>query len=318
MFKFLKGLGKAGKTPRTLGIADIPAWIRDEEEAVRKDLTSQVAGPRSTVLDALKEIEGTLAGFGTGPDGEVPYRKLVGVTEHSLPLFLKAMKTSISRPLPGDPEGFYAAAGEILKGCLLAFRGQGRYLAARFPEEMRILRDGVDTVGRELNALTPAISRSRERLRDLGGLRESHAGYLDARQRRADIGQEIRSLETRETETRSSLAGARHSLADLEGSEDHKDGEKELARIGRLENDRDGALRSYHAAAATAVHLIRKGEKIAARNKDREAGRVLQAAVALLEQETPPAGDEAAEALLPAQRVLAALASSGDLVLKSR
>ena len=160
--------------------------------------------------------------------------------------------------------------------------------------------------------------KSRERLRDLGGLRESHAGYLDARQRRADIGQEIRSLETREKETRSSLEGARHSLADLEGSEDHKDGEKELARIGRLENDRDGALRSYHAAAATAVHLIRKGEKIAARNKDREAGRVLQAAVALLEQETPPAGDEAAEALLPAQRVLAALASSGDLVLKSR
>ncbi|HUK37593.1 MAG TPA: hypothetical protein VLV30_00600 [Methanomicrobiales archaeon] len=321
MFRFLKGLGKTGKTPQVLGIDDIPPWIAAREEEVRSELSDKVAGPRSTVLAALEEIERVLAGFGTGPDGEVPYRKLAGVTEHSLPLFVKAMRTSISRPLPEDPEGFYAAAGEILKGCLLAFRGQGRYLATRFPEEMRLLRDGVDTVGRELNALTPAISRSRERLGGLGGLRESHAAYLAAMRRRVELEQEIRSLETRETGDRSSLEGARHSLADLEGSEEYQAGERELSRIARLEEDRDGALRGYHAAAATAVHLLRKGEKVASRNRDREAVRVLQAAVALLERELPPATDdedEAAAALASARGVLASLASSGDLALKSR
>ena len=157
MFRFLKNLMKGDEPPGDLGIGEIPAWIDGEEGRVRDDLAARVRDHRAVLLDARRKLEEVLSGFEKDSMEEAPHPKLAAVTEHSLPLFLRAMRTSLSRDLPDDPEAFYAAGGEILKGCLSTFSGQGRYLASRFPEEMKMLRDGVDTMGREMNALTPEI-----------------------------------------------------------------------------------------------------------------------------------------------------------------
>ena len=114
----------------------------------------------------MKEV---LAGFDTSSMEKVTHRKLAGVTEKSLPLFLKAMGTSLSRDLPADPEGFYTATGEILKGCLSAFRGQGRYLASRFPVEMKTLRVDVDTIGREETSLPLSLPPARATVTPITG-----------------------------------------------------------------------------------------------------------------------------------------------------
>ncbi len=140
MFKFLKGFMKSADLPADIGIEDLPAWIEGEERVVRQDLAARVRAARAELLDARRQMEEVLSDFDTGSTKEAPHPKLAGVTERSLPLFLKAMGMSLSRDLPDDPEKFYTAAGEILKGCLSAFRGQGRYLVAAFPEEMKVLR----------------------------------------------------------------------------------------------------------------------------------------------------------------------------------
>jgi hypothetical protein len=240
------------------------------------------------------------------------------VTERSLPLFLKAMRISLSRDLPDDPERFYSAAGEILKGCLSVFRGQGRYLASRFPVEMKVLRDGVDTMGRTVNALTPEVSRARNRLRGLAELRESLRSYGDATERAAVVLREIGSLEEEARTSGLSLEGMRHALADLEKGEEYQAYKGELTRIKELEEGRDEAARTYRAAAATAAHLFRKGEKVVSRKKDRDALRMLQESIDLLGADLPLAEGSASRIIPPAQKVIATLVTSGDLILKNR
>jgi hypothetical protein len=318
MLRFLKGLMKRDEPPGALEIGEIPAWIDGEERQVKDALAARVRGHRAAMLDARREMEGVLSGFERDSQDEVSRTKLAGVTEHSLPLFLRAMGTSLSHDLPDEPEAFYTAAGEILKGCLSAFRGQGRYLASRFPEEMKMLRGGVDTIGRELNSLTPEITRARERLRGLAELRGSHAAYMDATRRATLVWEQIRSLEEEVGASRLSLEGVTRALAELEKGEDWLMYQADLARVRSLEEDRDEASRLFRAVAGTATHLSRKGEKIAARKKDRVAARILHDAVTLLEGDLPIDRDAAERVLPPAEGALTAMVASGDLGLKNR
>jgi hypothetical protein len=318
MFRFLKGLGKAREPPPALGIDDIPAWIENEEVRVRDDLAMLVTVHRPVVLEARGHMEEVLSGFDAASMEEVSHRKLAGVTERSLPLFLKAMRMSLSRDLPDDPHEFYTATGEILKGCLSAFRGQGRYLGSRFPHEMKVLRDGVDTIGREVNALTPEIARARERLRGLSELRDSLRVYTDAKRRIAMGQAEIRSLGEEEAKSRGSLDAAIHALTELEGGKEFLECQGELDRIRHLEEDRAGTAREFRALSATALHLLKKGEKVVSRKKDRDAARVLREAIELLEEELPVPLDAVSGAIPPAQGALAALVASGDLAPKNR
>ncbi|MDD1664025.1 MAG: hypothetical protein LUQ32_01610, partial [Methanomicrobiales archaeon] len=320
MFRFLKGLvkGGGGEPPAALGIDGLPAWMEDEEGRVRAGLAALIAGRRPVVLKARVRMEEVLSGFDAASMEEVSHRKLAGVTERSLPLFLRAMRASLSRDLPDDPEGFYTAAGEILKGCLSAFRGQGRYLASRFPEEMKVLRDGADTIGRELNAMTPEIAHARERLRGLTELRESLGDYRDAKRRVAVVQDEARSLEEGAARSRQSLDAVIHALAELERGVEYQECQREISRIRGLEEDRAETSRLYQGVAVTAVHLLKKGEKIAFRRKDRDAARVLHEAVGLLEGELPLPEDVASRVLPPAQMAVAALAAAGDITPKNR
>jgi hypothetical protein len=67
-----------------------------------------------------------------------------------------------------------------------------------------------------------------------------------------------------------------------------------------------------------ALHLLKKGEKVVSRKKERDAARVLHEAISLLEGELPVPGDAVSGALPPAQEALAALVASGDLAPKNR
>ncbi len=318
MFRFLKDLVKGAPPPASLGIDDLPAWTDGEEGRVRDDLAAMVAGRRPAVLGALDRMEVVLSGFDTASAEEVSRTKLAGVAERSLPLFLKAMKISLSRDLPEDPEGFYTVAGEILKGCLSAFRNQGRYLASRFPDEMKVLRGAVDTIGREVNALTPGMAGARERLRGLAEIRRSREQYDDARRRVAAGKEEILSLEEEGRGSRLSLEEVNRELAGLEEREEFRTCQGELARIRSLEEDLGEVARRHRAEAATALHLMKKGEKIASRKRDRGASRALHEAILLLEVDLPLPEDAASAAITAGQKAISAMADSGELPLKNR
>jgi len=321
MFRFLKGIIKGGEAPgipAILRIGEIHEWIQCEEGKVREELGTLVAIHRERITRATSRIDEILAGFDAAEIEEVTHRKLAGVTERSMPLFLKAMRMSLSRELPSDPEGFYTATGEILRGCLSAFRGQGRYLGSRFPAEMKALRDGVDTIGREANTMTPGIAKARERFQALRGLREVLDGYLAAKGRAALAGEEVQALETAVGQSRASLESVQRALTDLGKSEEFQACEQDLARVRGLGEERDGVVREYRGIAATALHILGKGEKIASRKKDHDTVRFLHEAISLLEMELPLNNDMAKGILVRGQKVLTALAATGDLTPKNR
>ena len=318
MFRFLKGFKKSPELPAAIGVGELPAWIAREEELAREELAAQVGAARAELQNARREMEEVLSDFDTGLAEKAPHPKLAGVAERSLPLFLKAMQMSLSRELSDDPERFYAAAGEILKGCLSAFRGQGRYLVSPYPEEMKVLRGCLDTMGRAVNALTPAITRARERLGGLAGLTESLAQYRDAK-RRAGLGRkEIDSLVEEARISGESLGEMKRALADLEKGDEYLAYREELARIEALGEERGEVARLYEAATATPAHLFRKGEKVASRKKDRDAVRLLHEMIELLDQDLPLPEDSASRIIPPAQKVISALVASGELPLKNR
>ena len=90
------------------------------------------------------------------------------------------MNTSLAKEMPDDPEAFYAAAVECVKGCLNAVRGQGRYLMVAFPEEMKDIKAGVDAIGHEINVMTRAISRFKEESSHIETSRSAFMALSDA------------------------------------------------------------------------------------------------------------------------------------------
>lgn len=319
MFKFLKGLGKGAEpSPLVISLDELPAWIAGEEEKVREELAGLVATHRPRVSEAVDTTKEVLARINRAGMEEVSHQKLAGVTEKSLPLFLKAMGTSLSRDLPGDPEGFYSATAEILKGCLSAFRGQGRYLSSRFPVEMKTLRHGVDIIGREMNSMTPVFGGTRKRLQALGEVRAALGTYSDAKNRAARGEDEIRALGNEVVASREALESVRREIDGLGKGEECRAVREELARIRGLEEELAGVERLSHATAATAIHLLKKGEKVASRKRDRDAARSLREAAGLLGGELPLPEERVPGILTPGLAALTALAASGDVAPKNR
>ena len=318
MFRLLKGLRKEKEPPADIGIGELSPWIGREEEKVRAELARIAAGHREVFLDARGRLELVLSEFDTASAREGPSAKLTGVTERSLPLFLKTMRTSLLRDLPPDPEGFYTAAGEVLKGCLSALRGQGRYLASRFPEEMKLLRQGLDTMGGEVNALTPEIARGRERLGNLADLRRIQERYEETK-RRASLGKaEVRSLEDGLARSAASLEEVRRTLAGIEQGEEYRAVKGEIARIQGLREELEQVAMRFRATAAPAVQLMKKCEKIASRKKERDAIHALHAAILFLDGDLPLPKEGAPGGISLGLKTVTAMADSGELTLKSR
>ena len=107
--------------------------------------------------------------------------KIKSIAKNSLPLFLKAMNSSLAKELPDEPEEFYAAAVECVKGALNAVRGQGRYLMVAFPDEMKETKAGIDAIGREINVMTKSLGRFKAEMARVGAARAAYTALIDAR-----------------------------------------------------------------------------------------------------------------------------------------
>jgi len=81
------------------------------------------------VIAQLQLIVNEIAGAEHDPE---IHPKLKAIAKNSLPQFVRAMKGSLAKELPEDPEEFYTAAPECVKICLHTVSGQGRYLSRQY------------------------------------------------------------------------------------------------------------------------------------------------------------------------------------------
>ncbi len=320
MFKFLKDMLKPGKEEAslTLGIDEVAPFLETSLQDVTVSLYEKTNAPRQAVETERQELHCLLDEISSKEREEAYHPKLEKVAKNTLPLFQKAMYSAVSKELPPDPEEFYTAVGECLKGCVKGISGPGRYLQGVFPEEMKKIKETVDRIGREVNSMTPAIAEARKRRDAIGRARHDLSRYSAAsseqKSARADIdrhGQEI-TVVTKE------LQGVHEMAASFETSPDAQEAAALRAALEASRAAVEHEERSIRADLAVISHVLRKSEKLVSRSQGAAAAKGLEEAVDLLAGSGIPGKDQLLPVLRKTLPVVSSMVQTGEITLKNK
>lgn len=290
VFRFVRDLfGRKDATDRTeeVGLEDLPALLDQEEERVAARLEPACEAPARDIRDAVAELEGMLKVLRRADWDTAHHPKLEQISRTTLPAFVRAMDACLSRPLPDEVHEFYWAATGLLKCAVNALRGQGRYLSAVLPEEMKAIKEGIDRIGYAVNAMTTALGEERRDLDRLAAAR-ARLDRLDA-------------LRTEEADTARRANEAAEALAELERERTAGRAELELrnrspealaldARLDELERARaraEALLAAHRDEGRHLVQVFRRAERLCARRGERQAATRLHHLQGRLEEPLP-------------------------------
>ena len=116
MQNFIKKLlGRKDPEPVVIPFDTLPAWLGEREKSARTQLTSRTDDPVKKIRDAMANLQNIVNTIEKAEHDPEIHPKLKSIAKNSLPLFVKAMNSSLVRELPEDIENFYPAAVESLK-----------------------------------------------------------------------------------------------------------------------------------------------------------------------------------------------------------
>ena len=319
MYKFIKDLLKQKEPEKsTLAFDAIPAWLDEREKTSRASLETETDVPVQNIRNATAQLQHIINGIADAEHDPAIHPKLKSIAKNSLPLFVKAMNASLSKELPEDIEEFYSAAVECVKGCLNSTRGQGRYLQAVFPEEMKAVKNGIDAIGREMNAITALLTMYRKQKALLNTIRTLHDALLDIRIDSEKSLDKDKRITTRITEITHRITCIEQELKDLTSDASLKEVNEKKSALDKMEKKRDELTRTYTTLSMTAAHVFRKAEKIATRQRHATEIPILRQIVDLLSDHTAPDTKDLASALTIAFPVTQRMIDAGEIVLKNK
>jgi len=319
MYKFIKDLLKQKEPEKcTLAFNAIPAWLDEREKTSRASLETETDVPIQKIRNATAQLQHIVNGIADAEHDPAIHPKLKSIAKNSLPLFVKAMNASLSKELPEDIEGFYSAAVECVKGCLNSTRGQGRYLQVVFPEEMKAVKNGIDTIGREMNAITTLLTTYRKQKALMNAIRTLHDALLDIRIDSEKSLDKDKRITARITEITHRITCIEKELMDLTSDERMKEVDEKKSSLGEIEKKRDELTRTFTTLSMTAAHVFRKAEKIATKQRHATEISTLRRIVDLLSDHTAPDSKDLASALIIAFPVAQRMIDVGEIVLKNK
>ncbi len=319
MGSFLEKLfGKKEPELFTISLGSVPAWLNGREKTARSELLSASGETQKKIRNGilnLQQITNTVAQVEQDP---AIHPKLKSIARNSLPLFVKAMNASLAKELPDEVEEFYPAAVECLKSCLNSTRGQGRYLQAVFPEEMKAVKSGIDTIGREINDITASLTRFREEKTLIDAALSLQTALLEIIADIQKAEEKDKRIILRITEMTDRVAAIEKELEVFPS--DGRMGEVSMlkAALRDAENRRDAAIRTNAALSMTASHVFRKAEKIAVRQKHPTEISVLRHTMELLSDHMVPDTGDLASALATAYPVAERMIVAEEITLKNK
>ena len=319
MGSFLEKLfGKKEPEVFTITMGAVPAWLNGREETARSVFLAETAGPQKKIRDAvllLQQITQTIAQ--AEQDTEL-HPKLRSIARNSLPQFVKAMNASLAKDLPDEIEEFYPAAAECLKSCLNNVKGQGRYLLAVLPEEMKAVRSGIAAIGHEINEITASLARYRKEQDSIHSVLALHTALMDISSdiSKAD-GKDVR-ITSRITEITERIAAIGQELQTFPVDERMTEVNNLKTALQEAENKRDAAIRTNAALSMTASHVFRKAEKIAVRQKHPSEIAILRQTMELLSDHKVPDTGDLASALSAACPIAERMIAAGEIMLKNK
>ena len=319
MYKFIKDLLKQKEPEKYILAFDaIPAWLDEREKTSRASLETETDVPIQNIRNATAQLQHIVNGIADAEHDPAIHPKLKSIAKNSLPLCVKAMNASLSKELPEDIEEFYSAAVECVKGCLNSTRGQGRYLQAVFPEEMKAVKNGIDAIGREMNAITALLTMYRKQKALLNTIRTLHDALLDIRIDSEKSLDKDKRITTRITEITHRITCIEQELKDLTSDASLKEVNEKKSALDKMEKKRDELTRTYTTLSMTAAHVFRKAEKIATRQRHATEIPILRQIVDLLSDHTAPDTKDLASALTIAFPVTQRMIDAGEIVLKNK
>ncbi len=299
-------------------LGELPSLLDSREKEISRTLIEKTQKQRNRIRDLRLSLKELVKELISKEREEAYHPKLETIAKNTLPLFKRAMFSSLSKDLPEDPDLFYLAATESLKGCVKSLSGQGRYLRVVFPEEMKEIREMVDQIGREMNAMTPAIAEARKQREVLSAVRTDLSRLNSAEKEKNHTADEINLLrgETlRET-------------GDIDRLCDRIRAVNEAIEQGSLRNQQEGLATAksefiekemaLQADLAVVAHVFRKAEKVLGRTIGTASVKDIETFVDTLAGSGIPAEEQIVPDLIRLLPTLASLRDSGDLVLKNK
>ncbi|MFA5267757.1 MAG: hypothetical protein WC379_07270 [Methanoregula sp.] len=319
MGSFLEKLfGKKEPEVFTISMGAVPAWLNSRENTARTTLLSETGETQKKIRAGIMNLQQITNTVAQAEHEEEIHPKLKSIAKNSLPQYVKAMNASLAKELPDDVEEFYPAVVECLKSCVNSTRGQGRYLQAVFPEEMKEVKTGIDTIGHEINDITASLARYRKEKSLIDSARSLHTAMLD-------ISEDIRKAEEKDqritgriTEITGRIAAIEKELAAFTADERMAEVSTLKTALQEAETRRDGAIRTNTALSMTASHVFRKAEKIAVRKKLASEISVLRQTMELLSDHIVPDTGDLAAALAAACPVTERMIAAEEISLKNK
>lgn len=320
MHDFLKKIfGSSQPAPRvTLAFEAVPGWITEKESAAKAALVSGTREPMAEVKNGIATLRLIVNNIAGAEHDEAIHPKLRTIAKNSLPQFVRAMKSSLQKDLSEDPVEFYPVAAECLKNCLHNVRGQGRYLQAIFPDEMKAVRQGIDTLGRGINTINPLLAKYRKEVTALAVIRETYESITDLQRDLSASGEKITRCTTRIAEIQERLTSIDRKQQILLQDPGNHEIDTLKAKLADLCRQRDEASRVYSALSMTAAHVFRKAEKIATKQRHSPEIGMLNTAMELLSDHEIPDNDRLDASLAAACPLAVRMIADGEITLKNK
>jgi hypothetical protein len=319
MGSFLEKLfGKKEPEVFTIGMGAVPAWLDGREKTARSALLAETAEPQKKIRAAVLSLQRITQTIAQAEQDTELHPKLRSIARNSLPQFVKAMNASLAKELPDEIEEFYPAAAECLKSCLNNTKGQGRYLLAVLPEEMKTVRSGIAAIGHEINSITASLGRYRKEIDNIHSALALHTALMDIR---SDIGkadEKDERIASRITEITDRIAAIGKELQTVPADERMTEVSLLKTALQEAENKRDAAIRTNAALSMTASHVFRKAEKIAVRQKHPSEIAVLRQMMELLSDHEVPDSGDLASALSAACPIAERMIAADEITLKNK
>jgi len=321
MYDFLKNILNPKKPdPVVIAFSTIPAWSAERQKNARMALEGAGKSPMQNIRNSAAQLQHIVNSISGSEHDPALHPKLKAVAKNSLPLYVKAMNAALVKPLSDDIEEFYIDAVECLKSCINSNRGQGRYLQAVFPEEMKAVKMAIDGMGKEMNVLTAALATYQKEKAAIDAVSALHRSVMDMQEDMERSREKERRISGRIDEITTRIGAIEREETGLAADADGNRAIHECrAALAEKEKTRNEITRNYAARSMTASHVFRKAEKVAARQQH-QTGDIssIRHAIEILSDHDLPDPVRMNTALAAAGPVAQRMIAAGEIPLKNR
>lgn len=319
MLKFLKNLIRPEEPEQLLiGFTGIPGWLSERRTESVATLDTGTKKERNEIRSSVEQLAQVIQILTAARFNEDIHPRLRSIAEKSLPQYTKAINGALEKPLPEEPPEFYTAAAELLKACINSSRGQGKYLQAAFPDEMKAITACIASIGRNINAMNGPVGTYRKRIARIDEAAKVHGALTDIDQDYAKSQEKEERMQRHIGKLNEQAAACEQTARALDQERTGQDLAGQERGLSLLKGECDQTMHRYSALSMTASHVLRKAEKVAHRQQKGGEGKAIAAAMSILSNHKVPDPSELPAALSAAYKPARRMIDAGEVVLKNR